>query len=126
MSGKDFLYQKEGELILKSAFCVYNALGNGFLEKIYENALLIELKQNGLDIKSQVPIPVYYKNQKVGDYFADILVEDKIILEIKSCKNLEKVHESQILHYLKATGIRVGYLINFGFEQKLQFKRFIR
>jgi GxxExxY protein len=120
-----FLFQKESELILKSAFNVYNELGNGFLEKVYENSLFIELKTNGFSVETQVPIPVYYKNNIVGKYFADIVVNDKIILEIKSCRTLEKIHESQLLHYLKATKFKVGYLLNFGYEKKLQYKRFI-
>ena len=96
--------------------CVYEVfkhLGCGFLEKVYENALLKELKKQGLSARSQVPIKVYYKEELVGEYVADIVVEGRIILELKAQQKLLKIHEAQLLNYLKATGSKVGMLVNF-------------
>ncbi|MFH1148455.1 MAG: GxxExxY protein [Pseudomonadota bacterium] len=107
-----------------AVFEVNRILGAGFLEKVYENALLIELKDRGLKADSQVPIKVHYKGNVVGEYVVDILVEDGIILELKAVECLDKVHEAQLLNYLKATGIRLGLLINFKFP-KAEIKRFI-
>ena len=105
-------------------FEVNKILGAGFLEKIYENALMIELKENGLSVENQVPIQVNYKDRLVGDYFADILVEKKVIIEIKAIEKLSKVHEAQLLNYLKATGMPVGLLVNFT-HPKAVIKRFV-
>ncbi|MBU0485734.1 MAG: GxxExxY protein [Proteobacteria bacterium] len=115
----DLTYQVNGAI-----FEVNKELGSGFLEKVYENALLIELKERGLQCEPQTPIKVKYKGKEVGDYFADILVEDKIILELKSVSKLEKIHEAQILNYLKATRYKVGLLVNFT-HPKAVIKRFI-
>ena len=105
---------------------VYNALGFGFMEKVYENSLMIELELSGLKAVQQHPIKVFYKGTIVGDYIADILVEDKIILELKSIENLNKIHEVQLVNYLKAINKainkEVGILLNFG-KEKLEFKR---
>ena len=100
--------------------CVYEVfkhLGCGFLEKVYENALLEELKEQGLSARSQVPIKVIYKKEVVGEYFADIVVEDSVILELKAQQKISKIHEAQLLNYLKATNIRVGMLVNFAFPR---------
>jgi GxxExxY protein len=94
-------------------FEVNRVLGPGFLEKVYENALLVELKKRGLEAESQAPIKVVYKEETVGEYFADILVEGTIIVELKTVETLDKVHEAQLLNYLKATGMQVGLLVNF-------------
>ncbi|MCK5085993.1 MAG: GxxExxY protein, partial [Melioribacteraceae bacterium] len=102
---------------------VYNKLGFGFLEKVYERAMVIELNDFGLHCEVQKPIDVYYKEKKIGDYFADIIVEEKVILELKAAETLIKEHEAQLLNYLKATNIEVGLLLNFGKEPK--FKRMI-
>jgi len=104
---------------------VHKILGNGFLEKVYENSMMMELEKNNLKSQSQFPIPVYYKEKVVGEYYCDILVESEIVLELKVAKNIEPIHEAQLLHYLKATGLKVGYLINFGKPDKLQFKRLV-
>jgi GxxExxY protein len=96
-----------------TVFEVNRALGAGFLEKVYENALLIELKERGLKAESQVPIKVFYKEKVVGEYVADLLVEGKVIVELKTVEELDKIHEAQLLNYLKATGIQAGLLINF-------------
>lgn len=105
---------------------VYNRLGSGFLEKIYQNALLIELKRAGLKVDPQHPISVFYEGEIIGEYFADILVEDKVILEIKAAKNLVAEHEAQLLNYLKAASIEVGLLLNFGNEPQLKRKIFTK
>jgi GxxExxY protein len=105
-------------------FEVNKVLGYGFLEKVYENALVIEIKKRGLEAKSQVPIEVDYKGETVGEYFADIIVEDKVLLELKAIESLEKVHEAQILNYLHATGITLGLLVNFS-HPKAEIKRFV-
>ncbi len=107
--------------ILKCFYDVYNTLGYGFLESVYENALTIELKRAGLNTQQQAPIKVQFKGQVVGEFRADILVEDKVILELKSAKEIDKVHMAQTLNYLKATGIHVGLVLNFGPEPN--FKR---
>ena len=103
---------------------VNRVLGPGFLEKVYEKALLLELQKCGLDAESQVPIQVDYKGTIVGEYFADILVEQQIILELKSTDFLLKIHEAQLLNYLKATGCKIGLLVNFA-APKAEIKRFI-
>ena len=105
-------------------FEVNKILGPGFLEKVYENALLSELRKRGLNVENQVPINVSYKGEIVGKYFADILVEGKVIIEIKTVQNLDKIHEAQLLNYLKATGIHVGLLVNFR-HPKAQIKRMV-
>ena len=105
-------------------FEVNRVLGPGFLEKVYENALLVELKRRGLKAETQVPIQIQYKGQIVGEYIADIVVEDQVIIELKSVDQLQKIHEAQILNYLKATGFKIGLLINFK-HPKAEIKRFI-
>mgnify|MGYP001814981946 FL=1 len=100
--------------------CVYEVfkqLGCGFLEKVYENALLEEMKAQNMYAKSQVPIKVNYKKEVVGEYFADIVVEDSVILELKAQQRILKIHEAHLLNYLKATNIRVGMLVNFAFPR---------
>lgn len=103
---------------------VNRILGPGFLEKVYENALLIELRGMGLKANSQVPIKVYYKDEVVGEYTADILVEEKVILELKTVERLDKIHEAQLLNYLRATGMQIGILINFR-HTKAEIKRMV-
>ena len=105
-------------------FEVNKVLGPGFLEKVYEKALLYELKNRGLKSVGQAPITVNYKGQCVGEYFADILVEDRVIIELKTAKKIEKIHEAQLLNYLKATGIQVGLLVNFRYP-KAEIKRLV-
>ncbi len=111
--------------ILGCAFDVYNELGYGFLEKVYENALCVALEEACLEYKTQQPLKVLFHDQCVGDYFADIIVNNKIILELKSTKNIAKEHEAQLLNYLTATGIKLGFIINFG-PNKLEHKRIIK
>ncbi len=118
---KEFLYEDLTKKIIKCFYKVYDELGTGFLESVYEKSLLIELKDIGLKAINQKSLNVFYKNQLVGVFKADIVVEDKIIIEIKAINKLTEQHEAQLINYLKATGIKVGLLVNFG--EKLQFKR---
>lgn len=109
------------EKIIEAFFRVYNTLGYGFLEKVYENALMVELRRIGLSAVAQFPIRVLYAGEMVGEYFADILVEDCVIIEIKAAKVIGPEHEAQLLNYLKATSSEVGLILNFG--PKAEFKR---
>ena len=107
-----------------AVFEVNRVLGPGFLEKVYENALLIELKKQGIKAESQVLIKVCYKENVVGEYIADTLVEGKVIVELKTVETIDKIHEAQLLNYLKATGMRVGILVNFK-RPKAEIKRMV-
>jgi GxxExxY protein len=93
---------------------VYNELGFGFLESVYESAMALAFTEQGLSFERQVPIPVYFHNQKIGAYDADVLVGGLVLLELKACKGIEPAHEAQLLHYLRSTTIEVGLLLNFG------------
>lgn len=117
----NFKYSELTDLIIKAYYIVYNKLGYGFLERIYENALLIELSKLGLKCIKQKPISVYYDGLIIGEYFADIIVNDVVIIELKAAESLCTEHECQLVNYLKATDIEVGLLLNFG--KKPQFKR---
>ena len=101
------------EKIIGCAYAVSNELGVGFLEKVYENALLIELNNQGLQVETKKPLRVLYAGKVVGEYFADLLVEGKVIVELKSVRAFERIHQAQLLNYLKATGIHTGLLLNF-------------
>jgi len=119
MDINDITYATNG-----AVFEVNRILGSGFLEKVYENALLIELKTRGLKAESQVPVKVFYKEKTVGEYIVDILVEKKVIVELKTVEKFDKVHEAQLLNYLKASGIRIGLLVNFK-HPKAEIKRMV-
>jgi GxxExxY protein len=108
------LHEEITGAIIKAFYTVYNTLGYGFLEKVYENALVHELTKLGLKVCQQVPIKVYYDGQLVGEYFADLVVEGCVIVEIKAAEGLRPEHAAQLLNYLKATEIEVGLLLNFG------------
>ena len=110
------------QIVIGCAFNVYNTLGFGFLESVYEKSMLIELQKHTIKATAQSPIKVYYDSQMVGDFFADILIEDQLIIELKSVTQLNKMHEMQLVNYLNATGIEDGLLINFG-PQKTEVKR---
>ncbi len=117
----DLIFKEEFYLIKQACITVRKELGNGFLEKVYENALLIEFKRLGLSVVSQKELLVQYREQTIGQYFADIIVNDKIIIELKTVKKIENIHKMQVLNYLKATEFELGILINFpndttGFE----------
>lgn len=114
-------YKDLTDVVISSFFDFYNSLGYGFLEKVYENARFYELSQRGLFCVRQSPIQVFYKGLKVGKYYADIIVEEKVILEIKAVDGLVEEHEYQLINYLKTTEIEVGLLLNFG--KNPQFKR---
>lgn len=118
-----FLHKSLSDSILKIYYEVYNELGYGFLEKVYQNAMYFELKSQGFKVEAQKQIKVYYKSQMVGEYFADIIVEDLITLELKACECLMDEHQAQLLNYLKATKVEIGMLLNFGTEP--EFKRLI-
>ena len=117
------LHSEITEKIIKAFFKVYNTLGYGFLEKVYENALVIELQKMGFNISQQHNIKVYYDMKMVGDYYADIIVDDNIIIELKAAESLKKEHKTQLINYLKATDKEVGLLLNFG--KTPEFKRAI-
>jgi GxxExxY protein len=109
--------------IIGAAFKVSNALGCGFLEKVYENALAHELRKSGLMVAQQHPIPVYYDAVLVGDFYADLLVEGEVLVELKAVKAFDPVHEAQCLNYLKGTGLHLCLLMNFG-KPRVEVKRF--
>ncbi|MCX6998490.1 MAG: GxxExxY protein [Kiritimatiellaeota bacterium] len=110
----DFKFKELTETVIGAAFKVHNILGFGFLEKVYENALSIELRHAGFRVEQQRGIQVLYANEVVGDYIADVVVNEVLIVEVKSVSSLDKAHEVQLVNYFKATGIEVGLLINFG------------
>lgn len=112
------------EKIIKAYYTVYNKMGYGFLEKVYENAMIIELRKQGLKAERQEPIVVYYEEEIVGEYFADLIVENKIIIELKASSTLNEKHEAQLTNYLKATDIEVGLLMNFGTKPAFRRKIF--
>ncbi|MSU75259.1 MAG: GxxExxY protein [Candidatus Magasanikbacteria bacterium] len=115
------LQEELSNKIIRAYYNVYNTLGFGFLEKVYENAMIVELRKLGIQGRKQVPIAVYYDTEQVGDYFADIVAEEVIILELKAAESLCEEHEAQLINYLRATNIEVGLLLNFG--KKPEFKR---
>ncbi len=118
-----FKYEELTGKIIKVFYEVYNELGFGFLESVYEKAMLIALRAAGLRAENQVPVAVCFRGQTVGEFAADILVESLVLLELKACRALEDAHEAQTLHYLRATSIEVALLLNFG--PKPQVRRFV-
>ena len=121
---EEYLHQELTSKIISCFYKVYNTLGFGFLEKVYENALLFELTQNRLFVERQNPIKVYYEDKLVGEYFADLIVDNKIILELKAVESLIEEHELQLINYLKATDIEIGLLLNFGKKPEIRRKIF--
>ncbi len=121
----NLIFYDKTERIRQLSYEVHHYFGFGFLEKVYENALKHVLENEGFFVEQQKPINVRYKdNYLVGEYFADLVVNNEILIELKAVKMLQNIHQAQLLHYLKATGIKVGLLINFG-TGKLGFKRFV-
>jgi len=116
-----FPHKAVTDKIIQAFYAVYNELGRGFLEKVYENALAIELRAAGLDIEQQRPITVSYQDQVVGEYFADVVVDDSVVLELKTAESLNEEHAAQLINYLRATSFELGFLLNFG--PKPQFRR---
>ena len=117
-------YKELTEKIINIFYRVYSKLGYGFLEKVYENAIMIEFKKEGISVVSQSPIKVLYENNVIGEYFMDVLVDDKVIVEIKAAKGLATENEAQLLNYLKASNIEVGLLLNFGPKPEIKRKIF--
>ena len=112
------------EKIIGCAYTVSNTLGAGFLEKVYQNALMIELLEKDLTVEREKAITIYYKDKIVGEYYADLLVNNCIIIETKAITMLNEIHQAQLLNYLKATNLHLGLLINFG-TSKIQIKRMV-
>ena len=121
---QDYKHKNLTEKIIKIFYRVYNELGYGFLEKVYENAMMIEFRKEGIACVSQSPIKVFYGGEVIGEYYADILVDSKVIVEIKAAKRLTEENEAQLLNYLKATDIEVGLLLNFGTKPEVKRKAF--
>jgi len=123
MNADSFKYKEITDIILRSFYEVYNELGDGFLESVYENALYIVLTGDGLCVERQKDIAVFFRGKVIGDFKADLIVNEKVILELKAVRTINPTHEAQLINYLKATNIEVGLLLNFG--KKPEFKRFI-
>ena len=122
---KGLKHEELTRTVIGCAIEVINELGTGFLESVYEKALLLALRQKSLSATAQHPVKVMFRNECVGDFYVDIFVEAKVILELKAVKAIAPEHQAQIINYLNATGIEVGLLINFG-NPKLEYKRFTR
>jgi len=122
---ENFIHKELTYKVIGCAMKVHRELGYGFLEKVYENSLLVLLEKEGIKARQQYPISVYFENKVVGEYFADILVEDKVLIELKAIERTANTHYAQLLNYLKATKIRLGLLINFA-PRKLEYERIIK
>lgn len=120
----DVVYKELSYQIMAAVFEVYNTLGFGFLEKVYERALLKELCLRNIQVEAQKEIKVFYKGDEIGTYFADLVVNDEILLELKAVESLNNIHKAQVLNYLKATGLKLGLLINFG-RERVQYERLV-
>lgn len=119
---ENYKYSDITDLIIKAYYKVYNKLGYGFLEKVYENAMIMELLNYNLACERQKPISVYYNGMIIGEYFADIVVNNVVIIELKAAESLCPEHECQLVNYLKATNIEVGLLLNFGKKPEIKRK----
>jgi GxxExxY protein len=125
ITSKAMLLHKElTDQILNVFYEVYNELGYGFLEKVYQNAMYYELKDRGFEVVTQKRLPVQYKGREVGEYFSDIIVNDVVILELKACASISEEHELQLLNYLKASSIEIGFVLNFGKDPEFSRKIF--
>ena len=118
----ELLHADISEIILGSCFEVMKELGSGFLENVYKHALIIAMKQRGLSVSIEQALEVEFRNQKIGKYIADLIVENLIVIELKCCKFLLPEHQAQVINYLKASELPIGLLVNFG-NQKLEYKR---
>ena len=123
MQSDNFIYKEITTIIIRSFFEVYTELGYGFLESVYEKAMLVVLTGYGLRVVNQREIPVVFRHKKIGIFKSDIVVENKIILELKAARNIDSSHIAQLINYLKASNMDVGYILNFG--RKPEFKRLI-
>ena len=119
---EEYKHQNLTSIIIKCFYKVYNELGFGFLEKVYENALKIELELNDLSVDKQKQIKVYYREKQVGDYYADLIIDGKVIVELKAAEAIREEHEAQLINYLKATDIEIGLLLNFGKKPEIRRK----
>ena len=122
-SGSELKFAQLTDKIIGTFYDVYNELGYGFLESVYEESLVIALRASGFIVSRQVPVPVWFREQKVGDFRADLLVESCVLLELKCARLLDPAHQAQLLHYLRSTQIEVGLLLNFGLRP--QFRRLL-
>lgn len=121
---KEFLYKELTGEIIKAAYNVHNTLGCGLLEKIYENSLAWELELRGRKVSLQKEYKVVYRKKEVGIYYADLVVDNKVIVEVKAVENIDDIHRAQLLNYLKVSGLRIGLIMNFA-KPKLKYERFI-
>lgn len=121
---KTVVYKDLSYAIVGTAMKVQSELGDGFLEKVYENALMLLLRKENIEAKQQEPIDIHFMEEVIGQYYADILVEGKIILELKTVDVISSVHIAQVIHYLKATGLNLGIILNFG-KESLEYKRVV-
>lgn len=122
---EEYLHKELTSAVINAFYKVYNTLGYGFLEKVYENAMRIELIKSGIPVKQQKNIKVYYNSEMVGDYYADLLVKELVIVELKAVETICEEHEAQLLNYLKATDIKIGLLLNFGKKPEIKRKIFM-
>ena len=123
MTNDNFKYKEITDIVLRSFYEIYNELGDGFLESVYQNALFIVLMGYGLCVERQKDISVFFRGKIIGDFKADLIVNGKIIIELKAVRTLDPAHEAQLINYLKTTNIETGLLLNFG--RKPEFKRFV-
>ena len=119
---QQYKYSHIANIIIDAFYQVYNAIGYGFLEKVYQNALYIELQHAGIIVQAQAPVKVLYRGSVVGEYYPDLIVDQCVIVEIKAKRELVSEHEAQLLNYLRATGIEVGLLLNFGYKPEIRRK----
>ena len=122
---EQFRHSELTKRIIGVFYEVYNELGHGFIESVYENSLSIALREKGCEVHQQIAIPVWFRSKQVGDFDADVLVDKLVLLELKVARSIEQAHIAQLLNYLKATGTRVGLLLNFGSVVKLEWKRYV-
>ena len=120
---EQYKHQELTRAIIASFYDVYNELGHGFLESIYERAITIALRTHGIALQQQLPLPVWFRGERIGDFRADLVIANAVIVEIKACRLLESCHEAQLLNYLRSSDIEVGLLLNFG--PKPQIKRLV-
>ena len=124
MSTNNIVHKELSYKIVGCAMEVHSKLGPGFLEKVYENALMVLFRKEGIAARQQTPIKVNFEGELVGEYYADILVDEKIILELKTTDKIVDIHRAQILHYLRATGIKLGMILNFG-SKSFEYERLV-
>jgi GxxExxY protein len=124
MKMKELIYKELTEKIIRAAFKVHNILGSGYLETIYQNAMIIELQNSGLSCATEKTVEIFYCGNKIGGHRLDLVIDNKVIVELKAVSDLHPTYKAQIISYLKATGLKVALLINFG-KEKVEYKRFV-